>query len=63
MTVQPLQLTQAVAALLAAAGVTPTEQEIAVIAEGYPAMLTAIEALYRVPGSGDDEPATVFCRC
>lgn len=47
-------------ALLAAAGLDPREEEIAVMIAEFPERAEAIEALYQVPEARYEEPATVF---
>lgn len=56
-TVDPAAL---VAAQLAAAGITPTTEEIATMVAATPGRLEEIEALYAVPGVRYEEPGLVF---
>lgn len=56
-TVDPAAL---VAAQLAAAGIVPSAEEVAVMVAATPARLAAIDSLYAVPGVRYEEPGLVF---
>ena len=47
-------------AQLAAAGITPSAEEVATMVAATPARLAAIDALYAVPGVRYEEPGLVF---
>jgi hypothetical protein len=49
-----------VPALLAAAGLTPLEEEVVVMIAQYPGRAAAIEKLYAVPQARYEEPGVVF---
>lgn len=49
-----------VPALLAAAGLSPSAEEVATLVDGYPALLARIDALFAVPGVRYEEPALVY---
>jgi hypothetical protein len=46
--------------LIAAAGLSPSEEEMAILIAGYPAFKEGIEALYAVPETRYAAPALVF---
>jgi hypothetical protein len=50
----------AVRAMLAAAGLAPSEAEIVSLCAGYPAFRTAIDVLYQVPEARYADPALRF---
>ena len=50
----------AVRALLAMAHLTPAEDEVAGLVEGFRAARAAVRLLYAVPGARYDEPAVLF---
>ncbi|MEV4600572.1 hypothetical protein AB0K15_24610 [Amycolatopsis sp. NPDC049253] len=52
--------TTVVPALLAAAGLTPSAEEIALMIAGYPALSESIEKLYAVPEARYEEPGLIF---
>lgn len=56
-TVDPATL---VTAQLAAAGISPSAEEVATMIAATPGRLAAIEALYAVPGVRYEEPGLVF---
>lgn len=47
-------------ALLSAAGLSPRDEEVAVMIADFPDRAKAIEALYQVPEARYEEPATIF---
>lgn len=49
-----------VPALIAAAGLNPSPEEIAVMIAEFPRRAAAIESLYAVPEARYEEPALVF---
>lgn len=49
-----------VPALLAAAGITPSKEEVAVLIAEYPGRAEAIERLYAVGQARYEEPGLVF---
>jgi hypothetical protein len=49
-----------VRALLQMAGVTPSEQEVAALIEGYEGTRAMVSALYAMPGVRYEEPAVIF---
>jgi hypothetical protein len=49
-----------VPALLAAAGISPSAEEVAVLIAEFPERATAIDALYAVPEARYEEPGLVF---
>jgi len=49
-----------VRAALAAAGLSPTEEELAGLVAGYPAFRARIDALYAIPETRYASPALVF---
>jgi hypothetical protein len=49
-----------IAEMLAAAGLSPSEPEVAAMAETYAELRTAVDALYEVPGARYADPALRF---
>jgi hypothetical protein len=49
-----------VPALLAAAGLSPSPEEVAMFSAGYPALRAAIDGLYQVPAARYADPALRF---
>lgn len=49
-----------VPALLAAAGLSPLKEEVAVMIADFPARAAEIEKLYAVPGARYEEPSVLF---
>ena len=49
-----------VQALLQAAGLVPSAEELARLVADYPAHRAALDALYAVPMDKEEEPQTVF---
>ena len=61
MTDEPSEETVAIVrVLLAAAGLTPGEDEVRALAGGYPALRERVESLYQVDGGRDGTPASTF---
>jgi hypothetical protein len=50
----------AVRLLMAAAGLTPGDDEIRALAGGYPALRQRVASLYQVDEARDQTPATTF---
>jgi hypothetical protein len=46
--------------MLAAAGVSPSQDEVAALCDGYPAFRASVDALYEVAGARYADPALRF---